>query len=130
MRVKGDAVLERLQAAGLTLYLRKTQLEDYAVRGQLSLRAVIQLRNDMRWHEGDLYQLHRDVGEHLTEFRSYRGEVGSGSVQIVIDLTTGAFYADCDRFSPYNDVVNFVGHAFGEVIPSWFRRRPRDGDAV
>jgi hypothetical protein len=43
-------------------------------------------------------------------------------MQLVIDQQTGHFHVDVDRFNPYQDVVNFFGHAFGEVLPNLFRR--------
>jgi hypothetical protein len=39
-----------------------------------------------------------------------------------MDRYTGHFYADVDRFNPYQDVVNAFGHVFGEVLPHLFRR--------
>jgi hypothetical protein len=88
----------------------------------MRLSAIRALRADGRFAEGMLYGLHTDVGEDLTDFRSYRGTFGRGSLQIVIDKRTGAFYADIDQWNPYADVVNWVGHAFGEVVPHWFRK--------
>jgi hypothetical protein len=88
-----------------------------------ALLMVVSLRRDRRFNEGMLHRLHADVGNNLTDFRSTRGAFGQGSLQIVVDLTTGTFYADVDLFNPYQDVVNWVGHA-GEVVAGWFRRTP------
>lgn len=71
---------------------------------------------------GILYGFHTDVGRNLTDFRSYTGTFGPGSLQIVMDRNTGHFYADVDRFNPYQDVINAFGHLFGEVLPHLFRR--------
>ena len=71
-----------------------------------------------------------DVGGHFgdgtTEFRStIPGPAGDRSAQIVIRGTRNKegniwIYADTDRFSSLQDVVNFVGHMSLEVIRSWF----------
>jgi hypothetical protein len=71
---------------------------------------------------GILYGFHTDVGRNLTDFRSYTGTFGNGSLQIVMDWNTGYFYSDVDRFNPYQDVINAFGHLFGEVLPHLFRR--------
>ena len=133
---RADAVHAQLEAAGLTPYLVDTAKSDHAVTGRLRVAAVNVLRADPRFASGSLYQLHRDVGTDLCEFRAHPGELGAGSLQIVIDKTTGKFYADLDRFSPYTDLVNWLGHAFGEVVPGWFKklkRKPKEqrvGDDV
>lgn len=52
----------------------------------------------------------------------FTGTFGDGILQIVIDQDTGRFHVDVDRFNPYEDVVNFFGHTFAEVLPNLFRR--------
>ncbi len=94
--------------------------DECGVTGHIREDVLPLLTADVRFATGDLYQLHRDVGDHLTEFRSYRGALGSGSLQMVIDTRTGRFYADIDRFNPYADLVNILGHTFGEVLPHFF----------
>lgn len=86
---------------------------------------LTRLRHDTRFKNGDFYGLHRDVGENLQDYRSHTGVLGPGSVQIVIDTTTLAVYADTDKFSPYSDLVGIFGHVFGELLPNWFRKRKR-----
>jgi len=117
----------QLTAAGLSPYLVDTAASEYAVSGRLRIEAINVLRGDPRFASGLLYQLHKDVGKHLTEFRAHPGELGPGSLQIVIDKTTGRFYADIDRFNPYSDLVNSIGHAFGEVVPGWLKKVFRRG---
>lgn len=39
----------------------------------------------------------------------------------MISAATGNFHIDVDRFNPYQDVANFFGHAFIEVLPSLFK---------
>lgn len=94
--------------------------------GHLDTDTIAALDGDPRFASGVLYGLHRDVGAHLQDFRAFSGTFGKGSLQIVVDHVTGRFYADVDNFNPYQDVVGFLGHAFGEVIPMWFRRKAKD----
>lgn len=82
-----------------------------------------ELRKDARFREGLLFGLHTNVGRKLTDFRSYRGAFGRGSLQLVIDRETGKCYADVDGWNPYADLIGFVAHS-GEVIGHWLRRRP------
>lgn len=99
--------------------------EDAAVRFRLTDAGLTRLQQDDRFASGILHGLHADVGEDRADFRSHTGALGKGSLQIVVDKQTGRAYADVDRFSPYSDVVGFLGHAFGEVIPGWFRKRKK-----
>jgi hypothetical protein len=126
MRLATD-ILAQLQGAGLTDYIAELDPShaESAVHGRMRVDVVARLSTDARFASGVLYQLHRDVGANLTEFRAYPGEIGDGSLQIVIDKTTGRFYADIDRFNPYADVVNAGGHAFVEVLPNWLRAMGR-----
>lgn len=115
-------VLAQIDKAGLSGYLEGVPLATASsVTGRFRLAALEALAADPRFATGLLYQLHKDVGGDLTEYRAYRGELGPGSLQIVVDKRTGRFYADLDNFNPYQDVVDAVGHAFGEVIPGWLR---------
>lgn len=129
---KREMVLTQLQAAGYTPYVRSLQLtaQEEGWRGRMDLRVIDVLRRDNRFTEGFFYGLHADVGENLTEFRSFRGKIGPGSMQIVIDQRTGQFYVDVDKFDPYQDLANACGHLFGEVVPDyagrvwgWLKRR-------
>lgn len=113
----------QLEAAGYAGYVVACETTATTVRGTADARIVEALREDPRFQSGLGYGLHLDVGQFLADFRSFKGEFGPGSLQIVVDYVTGRFYADCDRFSPYEDLVGLAGHWFGEVIPNWFRRR-------
>jgi hypothetical protein len=132
MRTASD-VLDQLGAAGLRDYLLVQTAKDGAVTGRMRIAAINKLKADPRFQQGPLHGLHVDVGTNRTEFRAHRGELGPGSLQIVIDKTTGRFYADIDRASPYSDLVGFVWHS-GEVIAGWFRKKKpkeqRIGDEV
>jgi hypothetical protein len=120
----------QLQQAGyLDAFTSLSVSEDGShLMGRVPCDIVDALILDARFANGVFYQLHRDdfdPGADLTEFRSYNGTLGKGSLQLVIDRRTGACYADVDKFNPYQDVVRIIGHTFGEVIPNWFRRRTR-----
>lgn len=111
----------QLIAAGVLSHLYELELFPTSVRGWSYPALLFALRADPRVVEGMLHGLHPEVGEVRTDFRSYRGTFGKGSLQIVVDCRTGRFYADVDQWNPYADVVNWVGHA-GEVIAGWWRR--------
>jgi hypothetical protein len=109
-------------AAGMHDDCREIHVGDVSLRFVLSEKGRARLAQDPRFASGVLYAMHTDVGEHLEDYRSFTGALGKGSLQIVVDRQTGRAYADVDRFSPYGDVVGFLGHAFGEVIPNWFKK--------
>jgi RHS repeat-associated protein len=68
---------------------------------------------------GIAFEHFRDVGFPAIDFRSYTGQLGRYSLQIVYNpnrlLETPA-YADFDRFNPYQDIPGFFGHIFGESL--------------
>ena len=129
---RAEQVHAQLIAAGLAPYLvGDPVLTDFAVRGHIRLTALNRLRRDTRFQEGIWHFLHADVGKPRTEFRSHRGELGpQSSLQLVVNLRTGDFYADLDKYSPYTDLVSIVGHLFGEVIgpkvARLFTRKPKE----
>ena len=90
------------------------------VQGVLHPVTRLALAADERFIEGPLGVLH-DVGSPKTEYRSVRGTFGKGSLQVVVNTVDGRCVMDVDRFSPYDDVVGFFGHAW-EVVRGWFRR--------
>jgi len=116
-------IVQQINKANLDAFLRDVTMTEstihaFVVEGGMA-DLLSQLRNDDRFAEGVFYGLHRDVGHALVDFRSFRGVLGEGSLQLVIDKETGRFYADVDRWNPYADVVNFIGHT-GEVIAGFF----------
>jgi hypothetical protein len=115
-------ILRQLDQAGYVDDLLQFEVLDQSISGTIALAAIARLRNDTRFAKGALHGLHEDVGEHRLDFRSYNGALGKGSLQLVIDKETGRFYCDLDDHNPYQDVVRFLGHAFGEVIPNWVKR--------
>ena len=131
MRSTSTDVRDQLERAGLLPFVRTLDGSDgVSLEGTISLFAIRKLEADPRFKSGPLHLMHGEVGAHRIEFRADPGELGKGSLQIVIDKHTGRFHADVDHFSPYTDVANFVGHAFGEVLPfvfgKLFRRKPKE----
>ncbi len=72
------------------------------------------------FRKGWLHNRHKDVGPARIDYRSFRGALGKGSMQIVVSTTTGAVFIDMDEFNPYEDLVSFIGHAW-EVARNRFR---------
>lgn len=122
-----DEVVVQLAAAGLEEFIRDVRCEGHTVHGVIGMRAVVQLRNDPRFAEGGAHHLHPNVGRPRTEFRSNRGALGRGSLQIVVNLVTGVFEADVDRFN-MQDLVNVIGHGLLEVLPGLFTRKTTEGE--
>lgn len=112
---------QQLLEAGVLGYLYDVEIDGERIRAKADATLMKKLRNDDRFLEGILHGLHPDVGPSRRDFRSVRGSLGAGSLQIVYDPTTTHFYADVDHASPYDDVVGFVWHA-GEVIGGWWRK--------
>lgn len=125
-RPNGDEVFAQLHASNCVPFIREYVIAPHSVTGKCELRMVVHvLRRNKRFTEGSLHGLHVDVGKRRTDFRSERNSVGVGSLQIVVDLESGRFYADIDKWNPYQDAVNWLGHAFGEVLPGWLgMKRP------
>jgi hypothetical protein len=115
-------VLEQIARAGYLPYLSEWERNGDTMIGMIHPSAVELLKADARFANGIFYGLHRDVGKNLIDFRSYNGELGEGSLQLVIDRRTGRFYADIDAHNPYQDVARVVGHLFGEVVPNAIRK--------
>lgn len=106
------------------LYEYQVSPDGKFLKGKTRPDLSYQLALDPCFANGVLYGLHTDdfdPGSNLTEFRSHTGALGRGSLQIVFERKTGTIYADVDRFSPYSDVVGFLGHS-GEVIGGFFKK--------
>jgi hypothetical protein len=114
-------VLAQIERAGYLPDFYEYQENGMTLLGVVDVSLIDRLKEDRRFAYGIFYGLHRDVGTDLIDFRSYSGELGPGSLQLVIDKVTGTCYADIDAFNPYQDVVNVIGHLFGEVV--WHRVR-------
>ncbi len=114
----------QLSCSGYGAYIDYLHWDGDGYSGHMNLAALDELSNDGNFANGFLYGSTPDVGRELRDFRSYTGSFGDGSLQIAISADSGNFHIDVDRFNPYQDVVNFFGHAFVEVLPSlvksWF----------
>lgn len=115
-------VERHLQRAGYLDLAEDLTTDGLNASGRFPVEVFDRLMDDERFANGELHALHDDVGEHRHDFRGYRNAFGAGSLQIVMDRKTGRFHADVDKYNPYQDVSNFLGHAFGEVVPNWFKR--------
>lgn len=119
-------VLEQLEKAGYLADCAQLSVTGEAVRFVLFPSAVDRLRADKEFASGPGYLYHKDIGDHLLDFRSFEGSFGKGSLQIVVDATSGEAYADIDKHNPYQDVVGFLTHNLGEVVPhtvrDWWRK--------
>jgi hypothetical protein len=89
--------------------------------GNVDITLIGLLKDDAHFANGNFYGYHRDLGADLIDFRSHTGSLGDGSLQGVIEQTTGDCYWDVDQFSPYADLVGVFGHLFGEVMPHSIR---------
>jgi hypothetical protein len=116
-----EVVLQLSDAGYITDFVSYSESEGETLMGIARLEIIDKLKADPRFANGVFYGLHRSIGNDLIDFRSHTGELGIGSLQIVIDKKTGAAYADIDHFSPYADVVGFVGHS-GEVVKHFWKR--------
>ena len=116
-----EVVLQLNEAGYLRDFVSYSESEGDTLMGIVRLDVIDRLKADSRFANGVFYGLHRSIGNDLIDFRSHTGELGVGSLQLVIDKKTGAAYADVDQWSPYADVVGFVGHS-GEVVKHFFRR--------
>lgn len=120
--VLASRALTALEAGGYLTFVRAISLSGHGWRGTFDLGVLPRLRSDPRFASGCFYGLHTDIGDDLCDFRSYNDTLGPGSLQLVIDQHTGRFWADVDRYNPYQDLVRFLGHAFGEVVPHFARK--------
>lgn len=116
-----EVVLQLTEAGYLKDFISYSESQGETLMGLVRLDVIDKLKADPRFANGVFYGLHRSIGNDLIDFRSHTGELGIGSLQLVIDKKTGACYADLDHWSPYGDMVGFVGHT-GEVVGHFFRR--------
>lgn len=116
------AIEEQLRLSGCYPYILTAVEVENGIRGKVQLSLINKLKKDGRFLSSPLHALHADVGPNRCEFRSITGAFGEGSMQIVINRDTGAFFADIDKFNPAQDAVGAFGHLFGEVIPNLFRK--------
>lgn len=123
LKLPGGEVMSQVRRAGASPHLLNTNVREQSVyadvRDMASLMAALAQNGNMQ--QGALHRLHEDIGQKRTEFRGFKNAFGEGSLQIVLGLDTNRFYADVDKFSPYEDVVGIVGHSV-EVIAHFFKK--------
>jgi hypothetical protein len=73
------------------------------------------------FRKGGLHGRHKDIGPDRVDYRSNRGSLGAGSLQVVISKRTGMAFIDMDRFNPYEDVVSHIGHLIEVIHNAWTR---------
>lgn len=126
MTVTTSAILEQLQASGC-LGFAVSFLERHAVKGKgahvvgrMRLDVLPYLHAHPSFRPGPALLHGDDVGKPRLEFRSERSAFGKDtSLQVVVNLRDGRFYADLDRFSPYDGIAGFLKHNLIEV---WWPR--------
>src|SRR5512146_358447 len=109
----------------LTRQLKAAKLWPWIVPGSIEVKgdelygyfASPHILTTLRARSGEFqecsdYQLHGDVGDHLTTFRGYSGTFGPGSLHVTIAQVALRFAVDLDEFNPDQDAVGFFGHAF------------------
>lgn len=75
------------------------------------LQSRLRIGTEGIFRRGILHSRHKDIGPKRLDFRSDRGSLGSGSLQVVFSRLTGVVFIDMDEFNPYEDVASFFGHA-------------------
>ena len=114
-----------LWASGLSEYIYDLHWDEasHSYTGHMDPYVFDLIMQDPDFANGSLYAFHTSVGRDIWDFRSFNNYLDTGrSLQIVVDQYTGNFYADTDRFNPYQDVVSFLGHAFVEVLPGLLKK--------
>lgn len=117
-RPTGEEILVVLRDLGCKDYFINYVVGPFTVTGNAQLKLVwgcLRKKPEI-FQEGSLHRLHADVGKRRADFRSIKGKVCPGSLQVVVDLDSGRFYCDIDAWNPYQDLVNWVGHSFFEVL--------------
>ena len=84
------------------------------------LQSRLHIGNEGIFRRGFLHSRHKDIGPERLDFRSDRGSLGAGSLQVVFSRLTGVVFIDMDEFNPYEDIASFFGHA-GEVCMNRLR---------
>jgi hypothetical protein len=99
-----------------------TKAQGAHISGRFQMAILKYLPNHPEFKFGPAL-LHAEVGTPRIEFRSLKGAFGDGSLQIVINLKDGRFYADVDNFNPYESWGEFMKHNVLEVyLPKWFKK--------
>lgn len=88
----------------------------------LFLEARLDIGSTGIFRRGLLHGEHKDIGPKRLDFRSDRGSLGPGSMQVVFSRLTGVVFLDVDLYNPYEDIFSFIGHA-SEVLRNRYRIR-------
>jgi hypothetical protein len=86
------------------------------------LQSRLRIGTEGIFRRGFLHSRHKDIGPKRLDFRSDRGSLGAGSLQVVFSRLTGVVFMDVDEYNPYEDIASFFGHA-GEVCMNRLRAR-------
>lgn len=124
--LRGRLAVDQLVASGYFPFVTNFIVDGDGCRGVFSQTARLALAADTRFQSGPFSLLHPDIPEPRRDYRAIKGTFGRGSLQLVVCDTTGEFWCDVDRFSAYQDVVNQIGHLFGEVIPWPWKKKRKD----
>jgi len=128
-----DQIILQLQAAGLDGEATRVSWDGGGFHVTLSDWAVGYLATLSQYADpsatfttGSLFGFHQEIllpGTQTISYRSYNGTYGMGSIQFVVNTTTGSAHIDVDNFNPNQDLVSLFGHAFIEVLPDLFELR-------
>lgn len=123
---RGRIAVDQLSGLAIWAYISAFYPDGDGCRGILAPAGQAILHADARFQHGPFGLLHPDIPAPRLDYRAIRGAVGPGSLQIVLHPPTGQFWCDVDRFSAYQDVVNQIGHLFGEVIPWPWKKKKKE----
>lgn len=119
------AVADALDRLGLSDQFSDLEDDDpRTLYGYVDQELVSRLKADHRFQYLIFVPYHKEIGVPRVEFRSHRGVLEKGSLQICINPDTDRCCIDIDRYPATSDVAGLIGHFFGEVVPGWFRRTP------
>jgi hypothetical protein len=116
-----------IESSGTLQFLTELRWHERGFYGEVKdVRAfVAYLEGQLRvgtegiFRRGILHNRHKDVGPKRLDYRSDRGLLGPGSMQVVFSTLTGVVFIDMDDFNPYEDVASFFGHAREVLRNRW-----------
>lgn len=119
MKQTPERAIAQFRESGYWPWVLKFHTEKTGIRGTIANPPsfLVTIGANPKFLSGSGWILHKDVGNDLIDFRSIKGVFGKGSLQIVFDKKTGAFWSDVDRFNPYQGLYYQVCHVFLECIP-------------
>lgn len=110
---------EVIKASGTLPFLTGLTWHERGFYGQVKdvnafaayLQSRLHIGNEGIFRRGPFHSRHKDIGSKRLDYRSDRGSLGPGSMQVVFSRLTGIVFIDMDEFNPYEDVASFFGHA-------------------